>query len=228
MPVLNVPHIPGLGEGPSGLSAYELWLEAGNVGTVDDFLASLEGPRGPTGDSGPASTVPGPKGDKGDPGVKGDTGQTGPTGAAGITRVVLGADVVNANAVANTLQDVTGLGFPVAAGKRYCFSFTVDYTAAAATTGSRWAINGPATTRVSYRSQYTLTATSETVNAGLTAYNLPAASNLSSVAAGNLAIIEGVIAPSAAGTVVARFASEVASSAITAKAGSYVEFAELP
>jgi hypothetical protein len=54
----------------------------------------------------------------------------------------------------------------------------------------------------------------------LQAYNLPAASNASSVIAMNMAIIEGIIKPSANGTVIARFASEVANSAITAKAGS--------
>ncbi len=63
------------------------------------------------------------------------------------------------------------------------------------------------------------------MNDGLTAYGLPAASNLTSAVntAGNMAIIEGVITPTANGNVQLRFASEVASSAITAKAGSYVE-----
>lgn len=45
--------------------------------------------------------------------------------------------------------------------------------------------------------------------------------------AGNIATIEGYISPSANGTVIARFASEVASSAITAKAGSFVEFMQV-
>jgi hypothetical protein len=80
---------------------------------------------------------------------------------------------------------------------------------------------------VTYRSVYTLTAISETVNTGLTAYGQPALASPSSLVAGNVAIIQGVISPSASGTVIVRFASEVASSAITAKAGSYVEYAEL-
>jgi hypothetical protein len=57
-------------------------------------------------------------------------------------------------------------------------------------------------------------------------YNSPSASNASSAATGsNIAIIEGIIRPTANGNVIARFASEVSSSAIVAKGGmSYVEF----
>ena len=32
--------------GPAGKSAYEIWLDQGNIGTVDDFLQSLIGPAG--------------------------------------------------------------------------------------------------------------------------------------------------------------------------------------
>jgi hypothetical protein len=124
-------------------------------------------------------------------------------------------------------MDVTGLQFPVTAGKHYRFFFMIDYDAALATTGSRWSINGPAVSRLSYRSHYTLTNTVETVNAGLAAFNLPLAANSTSILAGNLAIVEGIVTPSVSGTIVARFASEVALSAITASAGSFVEYAEL-
>lgn len=58
------------------------------------------------------------------------------------------------------------------------------------------------------------------------AYDLPAASNATSVVAQNLAVIAGMIRPSANGTVIARFASEIANSAITAKAGSVVYYQE--
>jgi len=132
--------------------------------------------------------------------------------------VTLGADVVNNNGTANTLADVTGLSFAVTSGVTYHFSTLINYTSAATTTGSRWSINGPAGT-TSYTSKYTLTATSETTNYA-SAYNTPSASNGTSLAAGNIAVIEGIVTPSANGTVTVRFASEVASSAITAKAGS--------
>ena len=93
-------------KGAQGKSAYDLWLEAGNVGTKADFLLSLKGnpgetgPQGPKGDPGdtgpqgpkgdPGDTGPqGPKGPKGDPGEtgpqgpKGDPGETGPQGLKG-------------------------------------------------------------------------------------------------------------------------------------------------
>jgi hypothetical protein len=139
------------------------------------------------------------------------------------TLVTLGADVTNNNIVPNTLQDVTGLSFPVVAGVRYRFQIIVPYTAGAVTTGSRWTLNGPAASLLAYTSRYTLTATSQTVNFA-TAYSTPAASNASSLTAGNIAIIEGVIVPSADGTVQVRFASEIANSAIVAKAGASLEW----
>jgi hypothetical protein len=146
-----------------------------------------------------------------------------------ISTVVLGSDVINNNATLNTIQDVTGISFSVLSGKTYWFEFFIWYTAAASTTGSRWSINGPASpTLLNYESRYTLTNASETRNALLQAYDLPAASNAtSSVTAANWAKIEGMIRPSADGTVIARFASEVANSAITAKTGSFVRYQQL-
>jgi hypothetical protein len=140
--------------------------------------------------------------------------------------VILGADVTNNNAVANTIQDITGLSFPVVAGEAYFFRATIDYTAAAGATGARFSVNGPAApTRLAYRSNYALTTTTETVNSGLTAYDLPAASNATTpTTTGNIAAVEGFIQPSANGTVIMRFASEVASSAIVAKRGSTLEW----
>jgi hypothetical protein len=140
-----------------------------------------------------------------------------------INLVVLGSDQINNNAVANTIQNVTGLSFDVVAGQTYYFEFTINYTAVATTTGSRWSISGPAFTRLDYTSEYTLTATTKTLN-NVGNYDLPAASNATSLAAGNIVTIWGFITPSANGTVIARFASEVLNSAITAKAGSILRW----
>ena len=150
--------------------------------------------------------------------------QTG--GGGGPTRVFLTDDVINNNAVANTIQDLTGLSFPVVANNTYKFRFVIVYNSAATTTGSRWTINGPAATHMSYSSTYPTSATAITNNACLAGYNLPAASNASSQTANNRCIIEGEIRPSADGTVIARFASEISASAITAIASgrSYVEY----
>lgn len=62
--------------GEPGKSAYEIWKEQGNDGTIEDFLNSLRGKQGRPG-------IPGVKGDKGDPGERGATGATGATGAPG-------------------------------------------------------------------------------------------------------------------------------------------------
>lgn len=161
----------------------------------------------------------------------GQTKQTvlnGGSGAAvnSTNLVVLASDVTNNNASANTIADVTGLSFSVTAGETYWFRANITYTAAATTTGSRWSVNGPASpTALRYRAQYSLTTTTVTVIEGSAAYDLPAASNATSAAtAANVAIVEGTITPSANGTVVIRFASEVSSSAIVAKAGSLLEW----
>lgn len=146
-----------------------------------------------------------------------------------LTAVVLSSDVVNDNATPNTIADVTGLSFPVTAGHTYSFEFRIPYTAAATATGSRWSINGPAKTFLCYASEYSLAATTTTRNANNISYDLPAGSNATSAGttSGNMAFIWGVITPSADGDVIARFASEVASSAITAKAGAVVYYQEL-
>lgn len=145
------------------------------------------------------------------------------------TIVRLTADVTNNNAVANSIADVTSLSFPVLSAKLYQFEFYIIYTSAATATGSRWSIDGPASpTHLSYTSSYSLTSTSETRNALLQAYNLPAASNATSASTGNnWAYILGVIKPSVDGTVIARFASEVANSAIVAKVDSHARYRQI-
>jgi hypothetical protein len=144
------------------------------------------------------------------------------TASPDFTTVILASDQTNNNASANTIADVTGLSFSVTSGNTYWFQFYIMYTAAATATGSRWSINGPASpTLLIYKSEYSLTATSRTINEGLSAYDSPAASSASSATTtSNIAWVEGFIRPSANGTVIARFASEVSSSAIVAKAGS--------
>jgi hypothetical protein len=145
--------------------------------------------------------------------------------ASGDSLVVLGADVVNSNATANTLQNITGLQFPMVAGLRYAFEFTIRYFAAASGTGSRFTINGPAFDELCYDSDNSLTVASRTFNTGMGGYQQPATSNASSAGTtANLAKIEGIIRPTVDGDLIAQFASEVAASAITAKAGSHVRY----
>lgn len=131
------------------------------------------------------------------------------------------ADVVNS--AADTLADVTGLSFAVASGSVYKFRAIIPYTSAATTTGSRWTINGPSMTHISYTSRYTLTASAETFGY-YTALQQPAAANATSLTTGNVAVVEGYFKPSAAGTAAIQFASEVNASAITALAGATLEY----
>jgi hypothetical protein len=161
--------------------------------------------------------------------VKQSINQGANASTSGLTAVVLGSDVTNNNAVANTIADVTGLSFSVTANKTYYFKFVIRYTAAATTTGSRWGVNCTAglATNLTMISEYTLTATTSTRNAMVQAFDSPAASNATSVVAVNMAIMEGHFTPTADGTFIARFASEVANSAIVAKAGSVCYYQQL-
>lgn len=140
--------------------------------------------------------------------------------------VQLPADVATALA---SYQNVTGFSFPVTLNKMYWFRFDVIYACNATTTGSTWSISGPTTTYLQYQSEHSLTATTTTRNPVLTAYDLPAAANLTSAATTqNWAIVEGLIQPSASGTVILRQFSEVAVAAgITTKVGSFVRYQQI-
>lgn len=82
--------------GESGDTPYDLWLEAGNEGTLQDYLATLVGPQGPQGPAGRDGTngrngvdgapgATGPSGLQGVPGPQGEVGPTGPIGPKGDT-----------------------------------------------------------------------------------------------------------------------------------------------
>ena len=81
--------IPQNNSGPAGLSAYQLALQTGFVGTQAEWVASLRGERGPTGSQGlPGSVGPagpaGTQGSQGIPGIPGTAGDVGPQGPPGI------------------------------------------------------------------------------------------------------------------------------------------------
>lgn len=79
-------------DGAAGKSAYQTWLDLGNVGTEEDFLATLKGEKGDKGDTGAqgiqgergAVGPTGPQGEQGIPGEKGEKGDTGEQGPQGI------------------------------------------------------------------------------------------------------------------------------------------------
>lgn len=93
----------GGGAGSNGKSAYEIWLELGNEGTEEEFIASLKGPKG---DAGPK----GASGEPGTPGAKGDKGEPGTPGAKGADGISVTAieHIMNAGvleSVAYTMSD---------------------------------------------------------------------------------------------------------------------------
>lgn len=70
--------------GPQGItSAYESWLNVGNIGTEQDFLDTLIGPQGPQGIQGPQGLT-GPQGETGPQGIQGPQGEIGPQGPVSI------------------------------------------------------------------------------------------------------------------------------------------------
>ena len=68
--------------GQNGESAYEIWLDLGNIGTESDFLQSLKGEKGDTGEQG-LQGIQGEKGDTGERGLQGVQGEKGDTGQDG-------------------------------------------------------------------------------------------------------------------------------------------------
>lgn len=151
------------------------------------------------------------------------------TGIGTASRVILPGNVVNNDAVANTLADVTGLLFPVVNGGTYYFYCWIAFSSAAGTTGSRWTINGPTNSALVYNSSSSLTASSYSMRAAADTYQLPAAASATSPNTGfNTAYIEGTVTATADGNIQVQFASEVSGSAITALGGlCFIEYIRL-
>jgi hypothetical protein len=128
-----------------------------------------------------------------------------------VERTVVGEDNTT---VAITYTDVAGLSFYGKAGEVYKFHAKVVYDVNATSTGVNFSVNGPTASVISYRSEVPTSATAEAVNFG-NAYDLPAAAQTtgSAFTADNIAIVEGVISPSADGTIVIRGIREDAVSA---------------
>lgn len=96
-------------DGEDGKSAYELWLEAGNAGTVMDFFEAITGPAGPEGPAGADSTVPGPQGEQGLQGIQGPKGDTGDAGQDGTDGLSAYQIAVNAGFVGTEAQWLASL-----------------------------------------------------------------------------------------------------------------------
>lgn len=131
-----------------------------------------------------------------------------------------GAQTLLGAVSANSTTLVTAASIPLNANALYRFEFIAAYTSSV---GTRWVIDGPATTVLAYSSRYPLSDSTETVN-HLGGYNLPASANASSPATG-IARIDGIIKASASGSLQFKFAA--ASASPVAIVGGYVRLIHL-
>jgi hypothetical protein len=86
-------------DGADGASAYDLAVQEGFVGTLQDWLLSLRGPRGEQGEQG----VTGPQGEQGATGPHGEKGDPGEPGAPGTV-----ADLSALDGLACAVEGQTG------------------------------------------------------------------------------------------------------------------------
>ena len=125
--------------------------------------------------------------------------------------------------VGTSYGSVTGLSWYGKAGEVYKFHAKVVYDTAATGDGANFSVSGPASpTVLAYRSSVGTAAGTEAVNHG-NAYDLPASAQTtgSAFTTDNIAIVEGVISPSADGTISIRGIAENAST-ITVQGASSV------
>uniref|UniRef100_UPI00404708BF beta strand repeat-containing protein n=1 Tax=Algoriphagus sp. TaxID=1872435 RepID=UPI00404708BF len=100
-------------ESTQGKSAYQVWIDLGNVGSEQDFINSLKGPigaTGPAGTIGPAgvSGAAGPQGPTGSTGITGTTGPAGTTGSNGLSAYQVWLGLGNTGTENNFIASLTG------------------------------------------------------------------------------------------------------------------------
>ena len=137
----------------------------------------------------------------------------------GVQRVRLGTDFTNST---TTQSDVSGLSFSVQAGVTYVFEFWLVWRCAATTaSGIGISISGPASpTSLAYFVDTPTSATARTLG-NRRAYDVFGATTAIDAAnSDSLAMIQGVLTPSASGTLVVRARAGTAGSLATVKAGS--------
>jgi hypothetical protein len=122
--------------------------------------------------------------------------------------------------------DLTNLSFAVVAGVTYRFKIFCQFDVTNVATGTRWAVNGPAFTRLFYNVIWS-SGTGLNSNFAFNTYDATSTTSNTHSVSNNCAIIEGIIVPSANGTLIARFACELTLTSVTCKAGSYIEFEEI-
>lgn len=201
---------------------------AGPVGPAGTGIQGPQGSKGDPGVAGPPGTqgvqgLPGVgiQGPKGDPGAAGATGPAGPAGSIPIVKTTADQAIS-----VTTLTDIAGLSMPIAANADLIFEALLVWQSAAATTGIRLAINGPA-------GALEITALVE-IQTSATAFALQlhtgyqggaATASIDTANTRRVARLSGVVRNGAtAGAVSVQAASEVAGSAVTVKRGSWARY----
>lgn len=149
--------------------------------------------------------------------------QSGPNLTSNLQYAYVSADLTTNT---TTYIDITGLSFPVKAGKRYYFNFIIPYTSSQTFNGIKFSVNGPTNSYLAYYSVYPSSTTAVTYNNGLSGYDLPSAvvSNTSLI---GIVKLEGIVYATADGTLIGRYAGEAGANNIAAKKGAVVFYSEL-
>lgn len=118
------------------------------------------------------------------------------------------------------LANVPQLSLAVAAGVCYSFRFQVLFQSSVITTGIVLSLTGPAFTTLAYQVTVPISATGVVFGHRQAYASATTGTGVAVINTTYLATIEGVLIPSAAGSLVVQAASEIAATTVTVKAGS--------
>ena len=136
-----------------------------------------------------------------------------------VNSTIISSNVANS---AIAYANVTGLQFAMTAGETYWFKFYIAVITNSQARGFRYAVNSSAT--ASYLSYMRMWATNVNANAFYISkdYDSAEAASFTSVVAGSMVTMEGIITASTSGNLIARFGSSIAGNLMTTRAGSVV------
>ncbi|WP_409477769.1 beta strand repeat-containing protein [Pseudobdellovibrio sp. HCB154] len=137
---------------------------------------------------------------------------------------------VTANqSLTNTLTDLTNLTFNATAGNTYKFKFSVIFSVAATNKTVRFQLNSPTATVLAAQVQIPYS-TSAITSSIVTAPNTPVAAAANNASSGQvlIALVEGIIVPSASGAVKLQSSLTAGGATLTIYAGSTLEWTQVP
>lgn len=201
---------------------------------LDWIAENAGGGSGATGPQGPAGAT-GATGPQGPQGIQGETGPAGPQGEPGAggsdpwTVVTLANDFVNST---TTAQNVTGLLFTPAANTSYLIEIYVNCQTAATTTGARPGWTWPTGLTIGtgwMNSPNNATASAQAWGSAASGELVCSATGVAVANSPYMHIGQAhlIAGPSVSGNFQMRLRSEIAASAVTMKAGSFLRIREI-